>query len=145
MASAEGEKSGGKGQVSTAAEPNGAGKRRFARYAWKTTVQVLWLEEHVYGSSVPMRTMDLSAGGIALLSASWVHLHRFGAVLLTNGPGQHSIRWLEVMHGRYVTEKKAHVIGCRWIPAPENAPPVRVVEAPGGPRLEFETESFTRP
>ena len=143
MAEVERAQSGGKSRKTAAADEDGAGKRRFARYAWKTTVQVLWLEEHIYGSSVSMKTMDLSAGGIGLLSSSWVHLQRFGAVLLTDRPGHHSIRWIEVMHGRYVPEKKAHVIGCRWVPMPEDAPPVRVVDTPSGPRLEFETESFS--
>ncbi len=145
MASSESRKPGGSAPSPPEATSVAAGKRRFSRYPWKTTVQVLWLEDHVYGSSMPMRTMDLSAGGIALLSASWVHLHRFGAILLTNGPGQYSIRWVEVMHGRYVSEKKAHVIGCRWVPAPESAPTVRVVETTSGPRLEFETEPLSRP
>jgi len=132
------------GETAPAPERQGTGKRRFARHEWKTSVQVLWLEEHVYGSSVAMRTMDLSAGGIALLSSSWVHLNRFGAVLLTDRPEHRCIRWIEVMHGRYVPEKKAHVIGCRWIQTPENAPPVRIVETSTGPRLEFETETLTR-
>lgn len=132
------------GDGKDAAPPQGSGKRRHERYQWKTTVQVLWLEEHVYGSSVAYRTQDLSAGGIALLSPSWVYQHRHGAVLLTDKPGHRSVRWIEVMHGRYDPLKKAHVIGCRWVPTPENAPPVRIVESSSGPRLEFEPETLTR-
>ncbi len=127
-----------------ASTPQGAGKRRHDRYQWKATVQVLWLEEHFYGSSIAMRTQDLSAGGIALLSASWVYQHRLAAVLLTDKSGQRSVRWIEVMHGRYDPLQKAHVIGCRWVPTPENAPLVRITESQSGPRLEFEPETLTR-
>jgi len=121
-------------------KPDGASKRRFDRFAWKTQVQVLWLEEHGRGTSVTLRTDDLSAGGMALLSSSWIYPGRRGAVLLAGHPGQPSIRWVEVLHGRYVSERKAHVIGCKWIPTPENAPPVRITESSTGPQLEFDTD-----
>ncbi len=118
----------------------GANKRRFARFDWRTQIPVLWLEAHGRGTCVAMRTEDLSAGGIALLSSSWIHPGRCAAVLLVNRRGHRSIRWVEVLHGRYVSERKAHVIGCKWIPAPENAPPIRIVESAAGPQLEFDTD-----
>lgn len=124
----------------TASKTDGAENRRFDRFDWKRSVQILWLDEHARGVSMILRTEDLSAGGIGLLSPSWVHLGRCGAVLLTDRPGHHSIRWLQVLHGRYVSERKIHVIGCKWIPTPENAPPIRIVEAAIRPQLEFDTD-----
>lgn len=125
---------------SKAQAPEGAGKRKYDRFDWKTRVQVLWIDEHGRGTSVIMRTQDLSAGGIALLSSSWVNIKRCGAVLLLDGPNHRSVRWIEVLHGRYVPDRKAHVIGCRWIATPENAPPVRINETASGPRIEFDTD-----
>ncbi len=123
-----------------AAPEAGAGKRRHDRFDWKTRVQVLWLDEHGRGTLVMLRTQDLSAGGVALLSSPWIHSGRCGAVLLSEGSAGHTVRWIEVLHGRYVPERKAHVIGCRWIAPPENAPSVKVLQTPSGMRLEFDSD-----
>jgi len=123
-----------------ASPADGVNNRRFNRFNWSTQVQILWFDEHARGTSVAMRTADLSDGGIALLSRSWIHQDRCGAVLLVDPKGEPVIRWIRVLHGRYESERKAHLIGCMWIPTPENAPPVRILALPTGVQLEFDTD-----
>lgn len=125
-------------------KPQGKSKRRHDRFDWHTQIQVLWLDAQARGTSVTLRTCDLSAGGVSLLSTPWVRVGSRGALLLTDRPGHRFVRWVEVLHSGYTPERKSHLIGCRWIPTPENAPPVRIVESSSGPRLQFDLDVAAR-
>lgn len=107
------------------------------RYEWRHWVQVCWVRQSSIVAPIVVTTTDLSAGGIGLLCPNMVHPGTVGAVLLVDARHQAHLRYVEVMHCRYLLGSMSHLIGARWIPEPLGMPNMEIEMTADGPRLSI--------
>ena len=114
--------------------------RSYDRFPWQRRVQVAWIDEHGPSEPVILEANDLSAGGIGLVSRNMIYPHTVGMAMLCDAHGRALLRCLRVIHCRYESEIKAHVVGAQWLPMPLR-PLVRIVQGEDGPRLAVDASS----
>lgn len=108
--------------------------RAHNRQPWTLRLQVSWLSSIGRPSRpVEVRGVDISRGGLALLSRSFIHVGTRG-VLLTHAAGDKPrLLCLEVCHCRYAGLWR-HVVGARWAPMPQGLP-IEIGRSEHGPLL----------
>lgn len=84
---------------------------------------------------VVVGTADLSAGGIGLICPHMVHSGSIGLVILVGAEQRIKLRYVEVVHCRYLTGSMSHLVGARWIPEPAGMPEVRAEMSSDGLRI----------
>lgn len=109
--------------------------RRHDRYEWRHWVQVCWLQPTGLSKPITISTTDLSAGGIGLLCPNMVYPDTLGVVLLVDAQDRTALRYVEVMHCRYLIGSMLHLVGARWVSEPMGMPNMEVEMTPDGPRL----------
>lgn len=123
-------------------EPSGSPRwlgcdRVHDRYEWRHWVQVCWFRQASICAPIVVSTTDLSAGGIGLLCPNMVHPGTVGAVLLVDARHRAHLRYIEVMHCRYLLGSMSHLVGARWIPEPLGMPNMEIEMTAEGPRLSI--------
>ncbi len=98
-----------------------ASQRSHDRHTWGKNLQISWLVNESPTPPVVLRSMNLSRGGLALISRGMVHQGTQGVVLLDKGNGEGILRCIEVVHCRYQGRLK-HILGMKWCPLPPNLP-----------------------
>jgi len=109
--------------------------RAHDRYKWNHWVHLCWIRNATFGDPVVVGTADLSAGGIGLICPNMVHAGAIGLVMLVGAKQRVKLRYIEVIHCRYLTTSMSHHVGARWIPEPAGMPEVRAEMTPDGPRI----------
>lgn len=109
-------------------------ERAHTRQPWAQTVQITWLSAGGRPARpVEVRGIDISRGGVALLSRSFVHVGTRG-VLLVQAPGSNPrLLCIEVCHCRYAGLWR-HIVGARWAAMPQGLP-VEIRHSDNGPIL----------
>jgi len=107
------------------------------RYEWRHWVQVCWFRQGSISSPIVVSTTDLSAGGIGLLCPNMVHPGTVGVVMLVDAQYHAHLRYIQVMHCRYLIGSMSHLIGGQWIPEPMDIPNMEIELTGEGPRLSI--------
>lgn len=92
-------------------------RRAHLRYEWRQVVQVSWILNSAPLVPLSLTAIDLSRGGVGLVSRSMVYPGTEGIIMLRKAGTDFIVRGIEVVHCRY-SRPQQHIIGARWRPLP---------------------------
>ncbi|MFW5653160.1 MAG: PilZ domain-containing protein [Planctomycetota bacterium] len=110
-------------------------RRAHARHEWRQLVQVAFLVNSTPMVPMSLMAVDLSRGGLGLISKNMVHPGTIGIAMLRKTGSEFIVRAVEVVHCRYV-QPRQHMLGTRWTSVPSHLR-AEVAMAQGVPTLQI--------
>lgn len=110
-------------------------KRAQERHPYDAPAAIVLLShEGQFSRPIPVRTADISHGGMRVVSRNMIHPGAHGAVQLLRSNGQVAVVGVRVMHCRYAGEMQHHT-GLKFEPLSAKFTADRFLDAHGNPLI----------